>query len=85
MNAVLNILFRSSVLCGFGSEMSASVTISNRLYYSGRGKEFLLFFCGALYYGIGLGRNVCDFDLFFCLSMKQKITKPPYTKRDHFA
>ena len=26
---------------------------------------FVCLFCGALYYGFGIGRNVCDFDLFF--------------------
>lgn len=31
VNIPLNVLFKSSVLWGFGSEMSALVTINNRL------------------------------------------------------
>lgn len=30
----------------------------------------------------GIGRNMCDFDLFFCVSMKQKITRPPEDKKE---
>lgn len=46
----------------FGSEISALVTISNRVWSSERGKEY---FGGVLYYSFSMCRSLCDLDLSF--------------------
>lgn len=54
---MLNVLFKSLILCSLGSEVGVLVIFNNRICNFVRGKEY---FGGDLY--CGLCKNVCDRD-----------------------
>lgn len=69
MNVLLTVLFKSSVLCSFASEVSALGIINNRFKNSETSKEY---FGVALYCGFSMCRNLYDLDVSLWLSMKQR-------------